>query len=97
MRGQLRALLPLFQSVIATQYQENPRAVPPEDVSAAVLELSGLRATIAAEPAGAVDLARRRAGSGGLVCVTGSLFLAAEARSALLGVETVRPRAAAPH
>ncbi|WP_165226305.1 bifunctional folylpolyglutamate synthase/dihydrofolate synthase [Aquisphaera insulae] len=96
LRGQLRSLLPLFQDVIATRYRDNPRSVPLEDVAAAVLDLSGRPAATVADPAEAIELARRQAGGGGLVCVTGSLFLAAEARAALLGLEEPRPQAAAP-
>ena len=41
LHGQLRALLPLFDTVIATRYVENPRSVPAEDVAAAVVALGG--------------------------------------------------------
>jgi dihydrofolate synthase/folylpolyglutamate synthase len=79
--GQLRALTPLFDRVIATRYLENPRSVPPEEIAAAV---QGVPVEIAAGPREALDLARRRTGDDGLVVVTGSLFLAAEARALLL-------------
>ena len=39
LEAQLRALLPLFDVIIATRYVENPRAVAPEDIAAAVFEL----------------------------------------------------------
>ena len=41
LRGQLQALLPLFDEVIATRYVENPRRCPPETIAAAVLMLTG--------------------------------------------------------
>lgn len=83
--GQLRALLPLFSRVVATRYLENPRAVPPAEVAEAVGRLSGGPVEVADGPATALELARRRTPEGGLICVTGSLFLAAEARSLLRG------------
>ena len=39
--GQLRALLPLFDEVIATRYVENPRSLPTETIADAVLMLDG--------------------------------------------------------
>ena len=89
--GQLRALLPLFDTLIATRYVENPRSVPPEDIALAIAALDGRTARIAQDPAAALDLARRLTGPLALVCVTGSLFLAAESRAILLGHESVRP------
>jgi dihydrofolate synthase/folylpolyglutamate synthase len=85
LRGQLRALLPEFDTVVATRYVENPRAVPPEDVARAVRERSGCHALVTSNPAEALRAARREAPRDGLICVTGSLFLAAEARAVLLG------------
>ncbi|RUL85531.1 bifunctional folylpolyglutamate synthase/dihydrofolate synthase [Tautonia sociabilis] len=92
--GQLRALLPLFDTVIATRYVENPRAVAPDAIAEAVAELGGPTAMIAPEPTLALDLARRATPESGLICVTGSLFLAAEARAAALGLTNIpaRPR-----
>jgi dihydrofolate synthase / folylpolyglutamate synthase len=84
--GQLRALLPLFDNVIATRYVENPRSVPPEEVASTVLDLSGRPAEIALDPACALSMARTRTRPEGLICVTGSLFLAAETRAIVLGL-----------
>ncbi len=86
LQGQLEALLPLFDEIIATRYVENPRSLPSETVVAAVLMLSGRSAHIAADPAEALDLARSLTASDGLICVTGSLFLAAEARAVVLNL-----------
>ncbi|MGE3819121.1 MAG: folylpolyglutamate synthase/dihydrofolate synthase family protein [Isosphaeraceae bacterium] len=83
--GQLRALLPGTETVIATRYVENPRAVPPTEVAEAVLELSGKTAIVTVEPAEALATALRETPSNGLICVTGSLFLAAETRDVVLG------------
>ena len=82
--GQLKALLPCFDTIIATRYVENPRSVPPESIADQVLAMSGRVAHIAAEPAGALALARELTDSDGLICVSGSLFLAAEARAIVL-------------
>jgi len=84
LKGQLQALIPCFETVIATRYIENPRSVPPETIVAAVFELTGRSVRTAADPAEALDLARRLTASDGLICVTGSLFLAAEARALVL-------------
>ena len=84
LEGQLRALIPLFDVIIATRYVENPRSVAPETIAAATMELAGCSAQITSDPAEALDLARRLTSPDGLICVTGSLFLAAEARAIVL-------------
>jgi dihydrofolate synthase/folylpolyglutamate synthase len=86
--GQLRALLPLFDTLIATRYVQNPRSVPPEDIAAAIVVIDGRGALVTQEPAEALDLARRLTSPAGLLCVTGSLFLAAEARAIALKDES---------
>jgi len=83
--GQLQALLPLAGTVVATRYIENPRSVPPEEVVEAVRALGGPPAHQAGDPAEALVLARRLTPPHGLICVTGSLFLAAETRAVVLG------------
>lgn len=88
LRGQLRALLPGFDTLIATRYVENPRSVPPEEVAQAMEELGGRPARLAADPAEALAAARRATPRDGLICVTGSLFLAAETRALILGQDT---------
>jgi dihydrofolate synthase/folylpolyglutamate synthase len=85
LRGQLRVLLPCFDSLVATRYVENPRAVPPEEIAAAIRELGGRDAPVAADPETALAIARRNTPAAGLICITGSLFLAAEARALILG------------
>jgi dihydrofolate synthase / folylpolyglutamate synthase len=87
--GQLKALLPCFDTIIATRYVENPRSVPPESIADQILAMSGRTAHIAAEPAQALALARELTDSDGLICVTGSLFLAAEARA--IELDLARP------
>lgn len=95
LNGQLRELLPLFQHVIATRYLENPRAVASETIAQEVAGLGHQNVLVAPEPAAALQLARTISPEAGLICVTGSLFLAAEARSAALNLPPVpRPSTA---
>jgi dihydrofolate synthase/folylpolyglutamate synthase len=82
--GQLRSLLPLFDTLIATRYVQNPRSVAPDDVAAAIIATDGRSARVTRDPAEALDLAFGLTARDGLICVTGSLFLAAEARAILL-------------
>jgi dihydrofolate synthase/folylpolyglutamate synthase len=82
--GQLRALLPLFDVIIATRYVENPRSVPPEQIAAMVSRLKSVTASTAADPGEALAIARDATSADGLICVTGSLFLAAEARAIVM-------------
>jgi dihydrofolate synthase/folylpolyglutamate synthase len=84
LEGQLKALLPRFDLIIATRYVENPRAVAPEDVAAAVFALCGRTAKLAGGPAEALELARHLTAPEDLICVTGSLFLAAESRAIVM-------------
>lgn len=84
LEGQLRALLPLFDVLIATRYVQNARAVPPEEVAATALAIDGRRMTITANPAEALEAAQRLTAPNGLICATGSLFLAAEVRAIIL-------------
>jgi dihydrofolate synthase/folylpolyglutamate synthase len=94
--GLLRPLLPLFPEVIATR-SRNPRALPPGELVAAVEAFSHAAGTMAPrthvidDARDAIAESRRLAGSTGLVVVAGSIFLAAEARAALLG-ERVDPQ-----
>jgi dihydrofolate synthase/folylpolyglutamate synthase len=86
--GQLRALLPLFDSFVATRYVENPRSVAPEEVAEALRGLGAEDVRVTFDPAAALTVARRATPPEGLICVTGSMFLAAEARALVLNLET---------
>lgn len=86
LEGQLRVLLPLFDRVIITKYLENPRAVPPNDVAVAMRALGGPMPELADGPVEALALAKAVTPREGMICVTGSLFLAAESRAVLLGL-----------
>jgi dihydrofolate synthase/folylpolyglutamate synthase len=83
-------LVPHFDRVVVTQYQENPRAVPAQELAELVRAglgrtnaldaTSGDRVSVLATPHEAWEAARRTAEPGELVCVAGSFFLAAELR-----------------
>jgi dihydrofolate synthase/folylpolyglutamate synthase len=84
-----RIIVPHFNDVVLTRFLGNPRAVPPEQLLATAESLGATstgqtRFHLAATPAEALEEARELAGYNGLICVTGSLFLAAEARTLLL-------------
>lgn len=89
----LNIIVPHFDDVVLTRFVGNPRSVPPEQLQVYV---DGLNAELlkttqfhqANDPPAAIAKARQLAGSDGLVCVTGSLFLAAEARVHLLKSST---------
>jgi len=84
-RGMLGPVLSGFDEVILTQYTNNPRAVPVEELAAAAAELGGRNYLICPTPQAAWDEATRLATPGDLVCITGSLFLAAQMRPLVLG------------
>ena len=67
-----------FDHVVATRYRTNPRAAPVERVVAAARKAGLRRVHEADDPRAAMRAARELAGGGGLVCVAGSFFLAAE-------------------
>jgi dihydrofolate synthase/folylpolyglutamate synthase len=93
-REMLAQLLPRFDGVILTRYFNNPRYVPVEELGAMAAEVAvaldrsgpGLRPSIecCASPADAWQLVRSRTTHDDLICVTGSFFLAAELRQAIM-------------
>jgi dihydrofolate synthase/folylpolyglutamate synthase len=80
----LRLIRGEFDDVILTQYAGNPRALSASDLAgrAASAGLVGFRVESSARSAR--DLAMSLAAPEDLVCVTGSLFLAAEVRELIL-------------
>ena len=76
-------LFPIAQRVIATQ-PENPRAASPEEIARAASR-TGAEIEEVAEVKAALETARTAAGTGGVVVVTGSIYLVGEAMQ-LLGV-----------
>lgn len=93
--GIVRALLPYFRQVITTEYLDNPRAVPAEQLAEIVREeiakldskCTEPRVTVSATPDEAYRHARELAAASEkkepLICVTGSFFIAAELRQPL--------------
>ncbi len=90
--GIVRVLLPHFDRVIATEYQNNLRAVPTDKLAQIVREQSSI-ANLAVEviesatPLDAWQLAQQFASQAEtnepLICITGSFFIAAELRRPL--------------
>jgi dihydrofolate synthase/folylpolyglutamate synthase len=88
--GMLRVLVPYFERVVVTQFQENPRAVPTRQLHAWCREElvrlgrpagpQVLRSCT--KPADAWATARRWAREDELICVAGSVFIVAELRAA---------------
>jgi dihydrofolate synthase/folylpolyglutamate synthase len=81
-RAVLRPLLPLAQSVWATETADNPRALPAADLARLCRRL-GVAASVEADLSTAVGSAGARAWRRGVVCVTGSLMLIGQARATL--------------
>jgi dihydrofolate synthase/folylpolyglutamate synthase len=89
----LSIIVPHFDDVVLTRFIGNPRSVPPEQLQTLVDDLdsrpfSQTQFHQASDPPNAIAKARQLAGPDGLICVTGSLFLAAEARVHLLRPST---------
>ncbi|MCH2113902.1 MAG: bifunctional folylpolyglutamate synthase/dihydrofolate synthase [Pirellulales bacterium] len=86
--GIVRTLLPHFQQVVLTAYQDNPRAVPVarlrEIVRAESRQYSGIKVIEVPLPRDAWQQARAAAGPDELLCITGSFFIAAELRQVLI-------------
>ena len=84
--GMVEAMAPHSDMVIATR-SRHPRSLAPASL-AELLSKNGVREVRQTEDVcGALELARREAGATDLILATGSLFVAAEAREAMLGIE----------
>lgn len=79
-RAMLDRLLGRFDQVIFTRCLENPRAMGPEDLAQVAAQVRPGPYRVCATPALAWDEARRLVQPEDLICITGSLFLAAEMR-----------------
>ncbi len=78
-------LVPHFDRVVVTQYQDNPRAVPAGELAVLVRTAgSQARVEVCTQPREAWDLVCRSAEPNELVCVAGSFYLAAELRPLVL-------------
>ncbi len=84
----VRELVSHFDRVVATQYQDNPRAVPVGDLAELVRAecggLTRLRVEVCPTPREAWETVCRDVELGELVCVAGSSYLAAELRPLVL-------------
>ena len=85
-------LLPHFDSVIATAYLNNPRAVPADKLARIIREqqtIANSKAEVVVSPLPldawhlAQQFAQETKGSDPLICITGSFFIAAELRRPL--------------
>ncbi|HUY31802.1 MAG TPA: Mur ligase family protein [Pirellulales bacterium] len=95
LRGMLQLLLPRFDRVIFTRYQNNPRGVPTEELAEIALDLFGREYPTGPDPASAWDAVRAVAGDDDLICITGSFFIAAELRTEMASLDS-RPQAPRP-
>lgn len=75
--GMLEVLLPHCDGVVFTRSM-NPRALSPATLESLWRQLGGTAAEIEPDPRRAVRRARERAGAGGSVLVTGSIYLVAD-------------------
>lgn len=89
--GLLRQLLPQFDTVILTCYQNNPRAISSEQLAVLSRTFGERSVHCAADPMTAWKLARRCATPEDLICITGSFFIAAELREVILGERPAAP------
>jgi dihydrofolate synthase/folylpolyglutamate synthase len=86
--GMLRVLAPYFQRIIATEYQENPRAIPVDQIAQWCREekqrlgqpADASHVASCAMPSDALRLAQEWTKPDQLLCITGSFFIAAELR-----------------
>jgi dihydrofolate synthase/folylpolyglutamate synthase len=82
--GMFRALGPRFDRAILTTYSVNSRAVPAADLAELWRGITPAPAEVCPDSAEALRQALRPAQPDDLVCVTGSVFLAGEARQPLI-------------
>ncbi|MGK2964141.1 MAG: bifunctional folylpolyglutamate synthase/dihydrofolate synthase, partial [Tepidiformaceae bacterium] len=86
--GIVEALLPVTGAFIATRFR-NTRAMDPSEI-VDVVEAQGGEAVAVDRVTDAIDKARERAQEDDLICITGSLYVVAEAREYVLGELVVR-------
>lgn len=89
--GMLRLLLPRFDCVVLTCFQNNPRNVSTDALLREARSFSDRPVHAAADPAAAWKLACRLAGAPDLMCITGSFFIAAELRELILDEQSRVP------
>ncbi|MGB4737865.1 MAG: folylpolyglutamate synthase/dihydrofolate synthase family protein [Fuerstiella sp.] len=87
--GMLVQLAPLFDQIVLTEFQTNPRAISANKLQRMLKRIASEdrhpdTVHIASGPESALSLAQKLSGSDGIICVTGSIFIAAEIRSLLV-------------
>ncbi len=85
----LQLVRPHFDTIIVTRFETNPRAYSPQELAELLdhgqsADPADTVTVVTAEtPAEALSVARKTVGSNGVICGTGSIFLAAELRNLL--------------
>ena len=83
--GMLEVMTPLFEQIYLTGFKNITRCQPAEQLMGMVPTNKQKVSTICAEAAEAWRRARAEAGPDDLICIAGSVFLAGELRSVILG------------
>ena len=88
-RGMLRLLVPHFDEVILTKYQDNPRGKSPEELKEIATSLRdqlnvATKFTIEPNPVAAWQVVNGLSTDDDICCITGSVFLVAELRKEVL-------------
>jgi dihydrofolate synthase/folylpolyglutamate synthase len=83
--GMLGLLARSFDVAFFTRYASSQRGAPPETLAEMWRSQSHHPCEVLKSPAAALAAAREWAGADGLICVTGSVFLAGELRAAFRG------------
>ncbi len=91
--GMLAILAPWFDQIVLTQYQNNPRGVSPDELAAAAVQVGCDPGKLIVAPSPEVAWKQAQAGmqADDLLCIAGSLFLAAEMRERLAAEEAPNP------
>jgi len=82
-REMLQLLLPQFETIVLTQYLNNPRGLGHVELLEIASQMSDRVLLSASEPQSAWETARKSLEPGAMICVTGSFFIAAEFRELL--------------
>ena len=77
-RAMLQRVLDRFDQVVFTQYADNPRAVPPEELASMAAAITSKSYHAYTDPTEALRAVRVMATPEDLICITGSFFIAAE-------------------
>jgi dihydrofolate synthase/folylpolyglutamate synthase len=85
LEGILEVLLPHFQDTVFTRFTNNPRAADPSHLAELARKIDQKQVLVESQPEAAWQKARAATGAGGLICVTGSVFLAGQLRPIILG------------